>query len=162
MDEVIVVGGGLAGLVAARRLAEAGLGVRVLEAEDGVGGRVRSRTVEGFTIDRGFQVLFTAYPAVRRELDLEALSLRSFSPGATICRPGSRSTLADPLREPGLALETLFNHELTFGDKLRVVRLQRRLRRSDPEAIFPGPRETIRAYLEGRQVRWDPVARRIV
>jgi len=148
MDQVIVVGGGLAGLVSARRLAEAGVGVRVLETADVVGGRVRTRTVDGYTVDRGFQVLFTGYPAVRRELDLGGLSLRSFSPGATICRPGSRATLADPLREPALAVETLFNHELTLGDKLRVVRLQRRLRRADPETIFPGPDESIEAYLD--------------
>ena len=84
MEQVIVVGAGLAGLVAARRLAASGLRVRVLEQEAEVGGRVRTRNVDGFTVDRGFQVLFTAYPAVRRELDLEALSLRYFSPGATI------------------------------------------------------------------------------
>ncbi|MDX1747541.1 MAG: FAD-dependent oxidoreductase, partial [Halobacteriales archaeon] len=80
MPEVVVVGGGLAGLVAARRLAEAGLEVELFERRDGLGGRVRSRERGGFTLDRGFQVLFTAYPAVERELDLDALELRSFPP----------------------------------------------------------------------------------
>jgi phytoene dehydrogenase-like protein len=66
-------GGRLAGLTAARRLAERGHEVVLCEAQDTLGGRVRSRTVEGFTLDRGFQVCFTAYPAVRSELDLDAL-----------------------------------------------------------------------------------------
>ena len=44
----------------------AGHQVSVLEADDDVGGRVRSDEQGGFTLDRGFQVLFTAYPAARR------------------------------------------------------------------------------------------------
>ncbi|SDY31479.1 NAD(P)/FAD-dependent oxidoreductase [Halopenitus persicus] len=124
---VAVVGAGPAGLVAAARLGEAGADVTVLEREDAAGGRVRSRTVDGFTIDRGFQVLFDSYPAARAELDLEALDLRAFAPGAVICRPGSRSTLADPFRDPGAALEAAFSREITLGDKLRTLRLKREL-----------------------------------
>jgi phytoene dehydrogenase-like protein len=148
--EVVVVGGGLAGLVATRRLAEAGADVTLFERRDEVGGRVRSRTVDGYTLDRGFQVLFTAYPAVREELDLAALDLRSFSPGATIARPDHRSTLADPFRDPGSLLESAFNTDVSFGDKLRTLRLRRALVDEDPSSLFDGPDETIREYLE----RW--------
>ena len=74
--DVAVVGAGLAGLAAADRLTRAGLDVVVLEAYDGVGGRVRTDRVDGFLLDRGFQVLNTAYPATRRVLDLDALELR--------------------------------------------------------------------------------------
>ena len=70
--DVAVVGAGLAGLTAADRLARADLDVVVLEASDGVGGRVRTDRVDGFLLDRGFQVLNTAYPAARRILDLDA------------------------------------------------------------------------------------------
>lgn len=59
---VIVVGGGLAGLSAAARLHRAGIGTTVLEAGDDVGGRVRTDVVDGFRLDRGFQVLLPAYP----------------------------------------------------------------------------------------------------
>jgi len=150
MTEVAIAGGGLAGLVATRRLAEAGLDVTLFERREEVGGRVRSRTVDGYTLDRGFQVLFTAYPAVREELDLAALDLRAFSPGATIARPDHRSTLADPFRDPGSLLESAFNTDVSFGDKLRTLRLRRALVDEDPDALFDGPSETIREYLE----RW--------
>jgi phytoene dehydrogenase-like protein len=132
----VVAGGGLAGLVAARHLADRGAEVTLLERRDRVGGRVHTEHVDGYTLDRGFQVLFTAYPAVQRELDLDALSLRRFRPGAVIARPGERSTLSDPLRDPRAATATLFNRDVTTGDKLRLFQHQRRLRRTDPEAAL--------------------------
>ena len=150
MTDVAVVGGGLAGLVAARRLAGTGLDVRLFERRDEVGGRVRTRRLDGFALDRGFQVLFTAYPAVRRELDLDALDLRYFAPGATIARPGSRSTLSDPFRDPASAVASLRNDEVRLSDKLRVLRLRRELRRLPPETILPGPDLTIAQYLVAR------------
>ena len=148
MTDVAVVGGGLAGLVAASRLAEAGARVRLFEERETVGGRVTSVHEDGFTFDDGFQVLFTAYPAAREELDLDALSLRRFAPGATIARPNHRSTLSDPLRDPGAALPTLFNRDITFGDKLRVLRLQRDLARRTEREIFAGEDTSIRAFLD--------------
>jgi phytoene dehydrogenase-like protein len=150
MADVVVVGGGLAGLVAARTLADRGHDVTLFERRGTVGGRVRSRTVDGFTLDRGFQVLFTAYPAVRRELDLDALDLRSFTPGATLVRPGERSTLSDPLRDPGALTATLFNREVTLADKLRVLALRRDLSKKSVDGIFAGDDESIDAYLRER------------
>ena len=64
--EVIIVGGGLAGLSFAHRLLRIDLSFVVLEASDGLGGRVRSDKVRGYQLDRGFQVLQTAYPEARR------------------------------------------------------------------------------------------------
>ncbi|WP_248905003.1 NAD(P)/FAD-dependent oxidoreductase [Halocatena marina] len=147
---VLVVGAGLAGLVAARRLAVAGLDVRLFERRGEIGGRVRTQRREGFTLDRGFQVLFTAYPAARRELDFDALELRYFTPGATIARPSNRSVLSDPFRDPHTAIETLLNDEISLADKLRVLILQRELRNRDPETIFPGPEVSVETYLINR------------
>jgi phytoene dehydrogenase-like protein len=149
-DRAIVVGGGLAGLVAARHLAEAGVETELFEARDRLGGRVHSRTEDGYVFDRGFQVLFSSYPAVQRELDLSALDLRTFTPGATIARPGSRSTLSDPLRAPREALATVTNDEVRFADKLRVFRLQRRLANRSYENVLDGEDRSIRAYLAER------------
>ena len=103
--DVVVVGAGLSGLAAARVLAAAGVQSTVLEASDAVGGRVRTDVVDGYRLDRGFQVLDTGYPELRRVADFGALDLGAFTRGAKI-RQGSRlHTLADPLAHPtkGLA-----------------------------------------------------------
>lgn len=148
--EIAVVGGGLSGLVAARRLAVAGHDVTLYEKRPTVGGRVRSHHQDGYIFDRGFQVLFTAYPAVRRELDVEALNLRRFRPGAVLCRPGNRSTIADPLRDPRGGLQTLISRDLSLGDKLRVLALRLQLSGRTLDEINTAPDESIESYLRGR------------
>jgi len=77
---VAIVGAGLAGLACARTLAKSGVSATILEASDGVGGRVRTDVVEGFRLDRGFQVFFTAYPEAQAVLDYAALELHAFAP----------------------------------------------------------------------------------
>jgi phytoene dehydrogenase-like protein len=144
---VVVAGGGLAGLVAARHLADAGVDVRLFEREDEVGGRVRSDRTDGFTFDRGFQVLFTSYPAAERELDFGALDLRTFTPGACIARPGERSILSDPFRDVAAFTDSLFNREVRLRDKWLTLRLRRELSNTSREEIFEGPDRSIREYL---------------
>ena len=97
---VVVVGAGLAGLACARSLHRAGRRVQVLEAGDAVGGRVRTDVVDGFRLDRGFQVLNTGYPEARRVLDLDALDLRYFDSAVTIRRGGRLHRVANPLHSP--------------------------------------------------------------
>lgn len=134
--EVVVVGAGLAGLAAAGALHRAGRDVAVLEAADGVGGRVRTDLVDGFRLDRGFQVVLTAYPEVDRQLDVAALDLRRFSPGARVWTGERFSTVGDPLRHPSTLVETLRSPVGSLADKLRVLRLRRRVtRRSVPELL---------------------------
>ena len=100
MADVVVIGAGLAGLRCAGLLHAQGLEVVVVDGEDGVGGRVRTDVVDGFRLDRGFQVLFDGYPEARRALDFEALDLRAFQPGADIWWNGRMRTIAHPLRDP--------------------------------------------------------------
>lgn len=139
---IIIVGAGLAGLTCARVLHEAGLPVTVLERGDGVGGRVRTDLVDGFRLDRGFQVFFTAYPEARALLDYQALDLRRFWPAARV-RTGDRfSLLADPFRRPGDALASLQSPVGTFGDKLRVLRLRQRALMLTLHEIFTAPERT--------------------
>ncbi len=139
MQEVIVVGAGLAGLTAARTLARAGQRVRVLEASGEVGGRVRSVTQDGFTLDVGYQVLFTAYPAVRRQLDLAALDLVNIPPAAVIRNGTSSQTLGDPFRDPGSLLATVTATALSLPDKLRVARLALEVKAGPAHALLTGP-----------------------
>ncbi len=149
-QRVIVAGAGLSGLVAARHLADAGVDVEVVEREDEVGGRVRTTREDGFAMDRGFQVLFTAYPAARRELDYDALDLRYYTPGACIAREGERSILSDPLRDRSALLSSAFNTEVSTTDKLRTLKLRRELAGKSPTAIFSGGDRSIREYLRDR------------
>ena len=99
--DVVVVGAGLAGLAAARGLVDAGLTVTVCEADDEVGGRVRTDRVDGFLLDRGFQVLLPAYPEVRRVIDLAALDLRPFARGTIAITPSGRYPLLPPWQANG-------------------------------------------------------------
>ncbi|MBD9726535.1 NAD(P)/FAD-dependent oxidoreductase [Streptomyces caniscabiei] len=98
--DVLVVGAGVAGLACARDLVAAGVGVRVLEAGDEVGGRMRSDRVEGFVVDRGFQVVNTSYPQLRRRVTLKDLRLRPFTPGVLVHSPSGRLRFSDPTRRP--------------------------------------------------------------
>ncbi|MEU6026196.1 NAD(P)/FAD-dependent oxidoreductase [Streptomyces tauricus] len=96
--DVLVVGGGLAGLACARDLVDVGLDVKVLEASDEVGGRMRTDRHEGFVVDRGFQVFNTAYPQVRRRLPLRELRLRPFTPGVLVHTEDGPMRFSDPTR----------------------------------------------------------------
>ena len=127
--KVCIVGAGLAGLTCARHLQSAGVEVVVVEASDDVGGRVRSDKVDGFTLDRGFQVLFDAYPAVKRNLNVAALDLRAFDPGAILCRDGRQSVLTDPLRDKNWAdiAGAAANLAIPVADKLRTLQLSQSL-----------------------------------
>ncbi|WKW11602.1 NAD(P)/FAD-dependent oxidoreductase [Pseudogemmatithrix spongiicola] len=122
--DVIVIGGGLAGLAAARTLLAAGVTPLVLEAADEVGGRVATDEVDGFLLDRGFQVLLDSYPEARRQLDLAALQLGRFAPGAMIRREGGFGRVADPWRDPVAGLRSLVSGAFTPFDALRMLRLR--------------------------------------
>ena len=98
--DVVVVGAGLAGLACARELGGHGLHVRLLEASDTVGGRVRSDHVDGFTLDRGFQVLNTAYPELSRFVHLDNLELRAFDSFVAVHLDGRRVVISNPLQKP--------------------------------------------------------------
>lgn len=141
--DVVVVGGGLAGLTVAVELSAAGRSVVLFEAGDDVGGRVRTDRVDGFQLDRGFQVLLTAYPELERLVDLEALDLHAFDPGASVhLGDGRFCRVGDPLRQPSTALSSLSAPVGTLADKLRLLRLLLRLRASSPRAVLGGPDRT--------------------
>lgn len=122
---IVIVGAGLAGLVCARELARRGVhDFLLLEAQDEPGGRVRTVvSLDGFVLDRGFQVLLDSYPAVRRHLDIDALEPRYLESGARLHDRGETWTMAHPLRHPGDLAATAFGEAFPFADKLRLVRL---------------------------------------
>ncbi len=149
--KVIVVGAGLAGLTCAKVLAEGDVEVVLFEASDGVGGRVRTDEHDGFLLDRGFQVYFTAYPAARRHLDHESLDLRRFDPGAVICRGQNRSVLSDPRRDPSAIVPSMLSDAATAGDKLRTLGLAASVVSVDARSVseVPGEDTSSQEYLRG-------------
>lgn len=142
MPDVVIVGGGLAGLTCARRLQARGRACLVLEAGDAVGGRVRTDRVDGFQLDRGFQVLLTAYPSAQRWLDYESLSLRRFSAGARVWCEGAMHVVSDPTREPTDLLATLKAPVGTLADKIRIATLRAAARRGTMDKVFARPETT--------------------
>lgn len=145
--DVLIIGAGLSGLACGRHLADAGISFQIIEAADGIGGRVRTDQFEGFLLDRGFQVLLTAYPEAQRTLDYHALDLKKFAPGAFSFFAGRMNKLVDPWRTPGGWGEALRSDFGTFFDKLRILRLRSRLRASSIDQIFKHPERSTKEAL---------------
>jgi phytoene dehydrogenase-like protein len=146
--DVLIVGAGLAGLSCARQLHEKAVSFQILEASDGVGGRVRTDQVDGFLLDRGFQVLLTAYPEAQRLLNYSLLDLKTFAHGALSWYAGRMNKLVDPWRTPGAWKEALQSDLGTLTDKLRIARLRGRLRNSSTEEIFHRPDRSTKDALQ--------------
>lgn len=147
-QRVLIVGAGVAGLTCGRTLHRAGLDVTVLEASDGVGGRIRTDTrPDGFRLDRGFQVLFTAYPAAKRQLDYDKLNLRIYDPGAVICVQAGRHVLGDPVRDPSALFETATTTVVSLRDKLLTGKLSATLALKAVDQIMHESDETTENFV---------------
>lgn len=144
--QVLIVGAGLAGLTCAWNLHQAGISFQILEASNSVGGRVQTDEVDGFLLDRGFQVLLTAYPEAENLLHYRALSLGKFYSGALVRVAERFHWVADPFRHPIDSVPSLLSPVGTFADKLRVARLRQRVLAGDVDDISKRPeRRTIDA-----------------
>lgn len=134
---VIIIGGGLAGLTAARQLHSQNIDFLLLEASDRIGGRVKTDLLDGFRLDHGFQVLLRAYPEVQRWIDYSKLDLKNFLPGALLLHPdGSKDRIGDPLRDISSLFPTLFSKAGSLSDKFKILKLRSRLSKLDIETIF--------------------------
>ncbi len=134
--EVIIVGAGLAGLSCAHRLWEDNIPFLILEADQRLGGRLKTDTVDGFILNHGFQVLQTAYPEARRVLNYDRLGLKPFAPGAIIRVDGRFHKIADPRRCPRYLWHSLSAPIGSMADRLRMIRLSLNVRRETPSRIF--------------------------
>ena len=145
--KIHIVGAGISGLIAATVLEKNGLSPVIIESTDRVGGRVKTDIVDGYQLDHGFQVLLTAYPAAQKYLNLEALQLQSFIPGASIFKNGKQQIIGDPLRDKSLLLSTVFARIGTLSDKFKILKLNNKLKKKSLSEIFSTQEQTTKSYL---------------
>ncbi|WP_028282141.1 FAD-dependent oxidoreductase [Olleya marilimosa] len=145
--KIHIVGAGISGLIAATVLEKNGLSPVIIETTDSIGGRVKTDIVDGYQLDHGFQVLLTAYPAAQKYLNLEALQLQSFIPGASIFKNGKQQIIGDPLRDKSLLLSTVFARVGTLSDKFKILKLNNKLKKKSLSEIFSTQEQTTKSYL---------------
>ena len=127
-EPVLIVGAGMAGLACTQTLQDAGVPFLLFDSDEEVGGRVRTDEVDGYRLDRGFQVLLTAYPEAQKFLDYEALDLKACYPGSRVWFGDRFHRVADPFRHPIDGILSLGNPIGSLLDKIRVGMMRTGLR----------------------------------
>ena len=151
--DVLIIGAGLAGLTAALTLQQRGKTVKLLEATDRPGGRIKTDAVDGYLLDRGFQVLLTEYPETKALLDYDALQLKAFLPGAMVLNNHGKHEIMDPLRAglsrlPTAAFRTLFSPVGSLPDKINILKLVGKLSKQSVDDIFDQPEVSTLAVIQ--------------
>ena len=146
---IVIIGAGIAGLTCAKYLKDKGVEALVLEASDAVGGRVRTDIIEDFRLDRGFQVLLTAYPEAKKLLDYEALDFQTLPSGARVRHTDNFFVMPNPLKDLTTAPQALFSPVGGLLDKIKVLQLNLETRSAaDPDAARDASTESTLAFLE--------------
>ena len=141
---ITIIGAGISGLTAAVYLHKKGYKVQILEASDRAGGRIKTDIINGFILDKGFQVLLTEYPEAKAILNYEKLNLKKFLPGATILYDQGQFEIADPFRRPSAFLDTLFAPVGSLKDKINTFILKKKLLNITLQDVFKQPQaETV-------------------
>ncbi len=133
---VIIIGGGLAGLACANQLQKRNVDFLLLEADHSLGGRVKTDSFQGFLLDRGFQVLQTSYPELLHFIDLDQLNLKYFYRGALVWTGRKFIKIVDPLSDWKGGLSTAFSRVGTFRDKLKILQLRQQLQKKSLTEIL--------------------------
>lgn len=136
---ITIIGAGISGLTAAVYLHQKGYKVQILEASERAGGRIKTDIIDGFRLDRGFQVLLTEYPETKALLDYKKLNLKRFLPGATVLYDGGQFEIADPFRRPTATLATLFAPVGSLKDKINTFFLKNKLVKIAVSDVFKQP-----------------------
>lgn len=143
-----IIGAGISGLIAAKTLEANGYRPIILESSDNVGGRVKTDIVDGYQLDHGFQVLLDAYPKAQEQLKYDDLDLQKFIAGATIFTNAKSQTIGDPSRNLALLLPTLMGSVGTLSDKLKILKLNRQLKKKSINKIFQEKSQSTLEYLK--------------
>jgi protoporphyrinogen oxidase len=146
--KIVIIGGGVSGLVAAIHCEKAGYAPTIVEAADRVGGRIKTDHKNGFVLDRGFQVMLTAYQEAQRYLDYEALNLKHFATGAIIFDGEKNYTVSDPLREPSKLFSMISSPVGSVKDKYLIWKLTNRLKGQKEDMLFLQQDQTTLDFLQ--------------
>lgn len=136
---IVIIGAGIAGLTCAKYLKDKGIEAILLEASSGVGGRVRTDVVDGFKLDRGFQVLLTSYPEAQKLLNYKDLCFKKMPSGAGIRQGNTFSVMPNPLKDITSAPQALFAPVGSFWDKLKVLQLNLSLKNAPEPTALDAP-----------------------
>ena len=146
-ETIYIIGAGVSGLIAAYELEQEGYHPVIIEQTDEVGGRVKTIHEKGYALDLGFQVLLSAYPLAKKYLDLAALELHKLESGALIYVNDKAYRIGDPMRNWKMLFPTIFSDIGSISDKLKVLKLNNRLKRKSIDEIFESHETTTLQYL---------------
>ena len=146
--QIYIIGAGISGLIAAINLEKEGYKPVILEKDHHVGGRVQTDVIDGYQLDRGFQVLLEAYPKAQEYLDYQALELQPLSSGAMLFENGKGSLFGDPKREFRFLFPTLRSTAGSLTDKWKIYQLNQKLGKTDLESVFSRKETTTLDYLK--------------
>lgn len=132
---VVVIGAGLAGMNAAIQLQNAGREVVVLEAADRAGGRVQSDQIDGFTCDRGFQLINAKYPELVTLNLLDKIDFRFADRAINVAIDEEVHRLGDPRKYLKSVFDSATGSLLNKAALLKVL------------AGRPSPKLSIHEYL---------------
>ena len=149
-QKIYIIGAGISGLIAAINLEKKGYTPVILEASSSIGGRIKTDIVKGYQLDHGFQVLLESYPKAKQYLDYKKLELQSFLPGATIYKNRNSQTIGDPTRSLKMLIPTMSSSIGTLGDKVKILKLNKSLKKKTLEDIFKEEEKTTLKYLQDK------------
>lgn len=132
----VIIGGGISGLTCAKYLNEKGYSFMLLEGSDALGGRVRTDKVDGFLLDRGFQILLTNYPEAKKILNYNNLDLKYFGSGAMIKAEKGFMKMENPFRNKMAYLTMAFSSVGSLSDKLKIRKFANELAEIPDDEFF--------------------------
>jgi len=132
----VIIGGGISGLTCAKYLNEKGYNFMLFEGSDALGGRVRTDKVDGFLLDRGFQILLTNYPEAKKILNYNKLDLKYFGSGAMIKAEKGFMKMENPFRNKMAYLTMAFSSVGTLSDKLKIRKFANELAEIPDDEFF--------------------------
>jgi hypothetical protein len=91
----------------------------VIEASDRVGGRVATDVIDGFTLDRGFQLINSQYPELKRLKVMDEVSFIAAPRAVEVSLGQSRISLGDPRTYP---LSAFSSKTGSLGSKVNFLR----------------------------------------